>query len=150
MRTFRLSSRAISVSDDFRGTALLDTARAHDLLVAHLSLVGEAAMGELTQHCGGINPGCRADVSALLHGLLWVLELRRRVHMIDAARSRHHELQHPLLEVIGNVGVGTQALLKAQRVASTRGVRPHGLVVGVASPLRELWLRAKAHLYLLL
>src|SRR5215471_823418 len=145
MRTFRLSSRAISVGDDFGCPPLLDATRADDLLVAHLSLVGEAAMGELTQHCGGINPCRRADVSALLHGLLRVLELRRRVHMIDAARSRHHELKHPLLEVIGNVGVSTQALLKAQGAAPTWGIRSHGLVVGVASPLRELWLRAKRH-----
>src|SRR5215469_8748807 len=103
MRTFRLSSRAISVSDDFGGTALLDTARAYDLLVAHLSLVSEAA------------------------------------------RSGHHELKHPLLEVVGDVGVSAQALLKAQGDAPNWGIRSHGLVVGVASPLRELWLRAKRH-----
>src|SRR5215469_1751082 len=145
MRTFRLSSRAISVSDDFGGTALLDTARAYDLLVAHLSLVSEAAMSELTQHCGGVDPGCRTDVGALLHGLLRVLELRGRIDVVDPPRSGHHELKHPLLEVVGDVGVSAQALLKAQGAAPTWGIRSHGLVVGVASPLRELWLRAKRH-----
>src|SRR5215831_9437783 len=120
MRTFRLSSRAISVSDDFGGTALLDTARAHDLLVAHLSLVSEGTMSELTQHCGGVDPGCRADVGALLHGLLRVLELGGRVDMIDATRGRHHELQHPLLEVVGDVGVS------ARPSSKRRGPRPPG------------------------
>src|SRR5215467_169853 len=84
-------------------------------------------------------------MSSLRERLLWHFELDVGVNMVDATRCRHHELQHPPLEIVGHIGVSGQAFLKAQRTPATRCIGANTYVIGITPPLRERRLRPQAH-----